>query len=254
MAAYFPIRLRHSPDFKLDPKKNYILNFSPHGISAFGSVTAFATNGLNFADIFPGIKARFMVHETSFMVPIMREVFAFRGDCSVNSKSIDYMLTKQATGNLLAIVVGGLAEADLSHSEKLKIVVAERKGFVKKALVHGADIIPCIAFGENSVFNKVTLPTDSLLHRLESNFYKLFKFKHPIYYGTSIFSDKLSGLMPFRRPITVVLDDPIRVNQTLEPTQDQIDKLHAKYICQLNSMYHANKDLCSKYDKQLELV
>lgn len=237
----------------MNSNENYILNYAPHGIAAFGSVTVFGTNGLKFKQLFPGITTRFLVHETSHLIPVMKETFALRGDCSVNSKSIDYLLNS-SRGNLLTIVVGGLAEADLSDMEKLKIVVANRKGFVKKALIHGANIIPCIAFGENSVFNKVNLKESSLMHTLESKWYKIFKFKHPIYYGRSIISETMTGLMPYKRPITVVMGDPIHVGKIENPTQEQIDKLHAHYLDELRTIYKANQDLSDKYDKQLELV
>lgn len=172
----------------------------------------------------------------------------------MNSKSIDYMLSRAGTGNLLTIVVGGLAEADLSDAGTLKIVIAKRKGFIKKALVHGADIIPCIAFGENSVFTKVNLNHSTLMYKLENKFYELFKFKHPIYYGRSILSENNRGVMPLKRPITVVLGNPIHVDKNDQPSQEDIDGLHEKYLKQLKAMYRDNSDLCSLYDKVLELV
>lgn len=235
-----------------------MLIYHPHGISAFGAVTAFATNGLKFSDRFHGMNATFMVHETSFVMPIMKEVFASRGDCSVNSRSIDYKLSsnlrKQKSGNLLTIIVGGLAEADLSNAETLKIVVANRKGFVKKALIHGTHIIPCIAFGENSVYHKVDLTAGSLLQRLESSWYRLFRFKHPIYYGRSLISKKFPGVMPYKRPITVVMGDPIRVGRIEQPTQEDIDDLHATYIKELKRLYDDNSDLRETYDAKLDIV
>jgi len=258
LAAYFPIKFRFTREFSLDPNENYILSYHPHGIAAFGSVTAFATNGLGFKRLFPGITARFMVHETSFLMPVMKETFALRGDCSVNSQSIDYILSAKTkrgkAGNLLTIVVGGLAEADLSDAEALKIVVAERKGFVKKALIHGANIIPCIAFGENSVFTKVNFKPSSPMYRLESFWYNTFKFKHPIYYGRSLVSENLKGVMPYKRPITVVMGDPISVQRQPNPSQADIDQLHSHYLKQVRDIYEANKDLCSEYDRKLELV
>lgn len=218
-----------------------------------GAVTAFATNGLRLNKMFPSITARFMVHESSFIMPVMREVFGLRGDCSVNSKSIDHMLTKAGTGNLLTIVVGGLAEADLSDGETLKLVVANRKGFIKKALIHGADIIPCIAFGENSIFTKVDLTQHPRLLRLETKWYQLFKFKHPIYYGQSHFSKNKAGLMPYKRPITVVMGNPISVAKSDSPSQADIDHLHAEYLSQVSQVYRDNSDLCNEYDKKLEI-
>lgn len=258
LAAYFPIKLKHSTNFKLDPKENYILNYHPHGIAAFGAVTAFATNGLKITKLFPGITSRFMVHETSFVMPIMKETFGTRGDCSVNSRSIDYILSgkhkNHERGNLLTIVVGGLAEADLSDLKTLKVVVAERKGFVKKALIHGANLIPCIAFGENSVFTKVNHEPGSVMDKLESRWYKMFGFKHPVYYGRSLFSDKGKGVMPYKRPITVVMGDPILVQKVESPSQEEINSLHAKYMANLKSLYEDNQDLCSEFDQKLVFV
>lgn len=254
LAAYFSVKLRYTNKFSLSPERNYILSYHPHGIAAMGAVTAFATNGLKLNKIFPAIRARFMVHETSFIMPVMKEVFGLRGDCSVNSKSIDHMLTRCGTGNLLTVVVGGLAEADLSDANILKLVVAKRKGFIKKALIHGADIIPCIAFGENSIFNKVDLTKQPKLHRLETGWYQLFKFKHPIYYGRSFFSKQMPGLMPFQKPITVVMGDPIRVTKNTEPSQSDIDSLHAEYLEQVSSVYRDNSDLCNTYDRKLEIL
>lgn len=249
------MKLRFAPDFELSPSKNYLLNYHPHGIAAFGSVSAFATNALGLTDIFKGITSRFLVHETSFVMPLMREVFASRGDCSVNSKSIDYLFSRpNSRGNLCAIVVGGLSEASLSNAKTLKVVVEERKGFVKKALIHGANLIPCIAFGENSVFDKIDFEEGSLMQRLEDKWYELFKFKHPLYVGKSIFSSKLKGIMPYKRQITVVLGKPIQVDKCLNPSQLQIDTLHATYMSKLKDLYKSNKDLCIEFDTKLEIL
>jgi len=265
LAAYFPIKLRCPPNLSLDPNENYILNYHPHGIAAFGCVASFATNALNFNQLFPGIRARFMVHETSFFVPLMREIFALRGDCSVNSRSFDYLLEKsykqpnhpEARGNLLALVAGGLAEADLSDPQTLRVVLAKRKGFVRKALKHGAHLVPCIAFGENSVYTKVNLKPNSFWHRLETRWYNVMKFKHPIYYGTSVtgIPDRRGGAMPYKKPITVVMGEPIRVSHRVEwPSDEQVDQLHAIYVDKLKQLYSANRDLCEQYDTCLEIV
>lgn len=248
IAAYFPVKLRYSTNFKLDPSENYLVNYSPHGISAFGSVVAFATNGLDFTSLFPGIKPRFMVHEMVFLTPFMREFFAYRGDCSVASKSIDFMLNpaKAGTGNLLTLVAGGLQEADLSHQQNLKIFVMKRKGFIKKAITNGANIIPTIAFGENSVFTKVDPKPKTLLYSLDKLAYKYLGFKHPLYYG--------NGTMPYKRPVTVVMGDPILVEKNLNPTQEEIDFLHKRYVTDLEQIYETHADLRLDFDTKLEIV
>lgn len=193
------------------------------------------------------------------MLPIVREFFSLRGDCSVSSKSIDYLLGQKRlaggrSGHLLALVGGGLAEANLSDAQTMRIVLANRKGFIKKALIHGAHLIPCIAFGENSVLTRVNFQPRSFMHRLEAKCSSLLKFKHPIFYGQSIFSNNLRGFMPYKRPITVVMGDPILVDRVETPSQEQVDGLHSHYVAQVQKLYAANKDLRSKFDQSLEFI
>jgi len=264
LAAYFPIKLRCPPNLSLDPNENYILSYHPHGMIAFGCLASFGTNALNFNQLFPGIRARLLAHEMFFWVPLMREIFTLRGDCSVNSRSLDCLLEKrykqpnhpEARGNLLALVVGGLAEADLSDPQILRVLLAKRKGFVRKALKHGAHLVPCIAFGENSVYTKVNLRPNSFWHRLERSLYHVMKLKYPLYHGTSItgIPDR-RGAMPYKRPITVVMGEPIRVPHRVEwPSEEQVDQLHAIYVDKLKQLYNANRDLCEQYDNCLEIV
>lgn len=255
IASYFRMKMRYSNNFQLDTNENYLLVYHPHAVSAFGCVCAFASDGMNLNERFPGIESKFLVHETSFLFPVMKELFSSRGDCSVNSKSIDYLLSdQQKKGQLLALVVGGLCEMDLSDSEILKLVIANRKGFVKKALQHGAHIVPCIGFGENSVFYTIKLRKNSLWAILRENFYNAFHFKHPCYYGRSFFSANWFGFIPYKRPITVAMGDPIRVTKCECPTIEQIDELHKRYLEAVKTLYKSNSDLCDKFDRQLELI
>lgn len=43
-------------DADLSPDESYIFAFHPHGILAFGAWCGFATNGLGFDSLFPGIR------------------------------------------------------------------------------------------------------------------------------------------------------------------------------------------------------
>lgn len=50
---YFPMRLIKTVD--LDPRKNYIFAYHPHGIFTAGVFGNFVTNGTGFNKIFPGL-------------------------------------------------------------------------------------------------------------------------------------------------------------------------------------------------------
>lgn len=51
---YFPIKLVRTT--KLNPKRNYIFGYHPHGIMCCGAWLNFATEATGFSRLFPGIK------------------------------------------------------------------------------------------------------------------------------------------------------------------------------------------------------
>lgn len=51
-AEYYPMSLKKTAD--LDPKKNYVFGFHPHGIISMSAFIAFATEGLQVSTTFPG--------------------------------------------------------------------------------------------------------------------------------------------------------------------------------------------------------
>jgi len=55
----------------------------------------------------------------------------------VNRDSIDYILSKNGSGNAIIIVVGGAAESLNCTPGKNSVTLKNRKGFVKLALRHG---------------------------------------------------------------------------------------------------------------------
>ncbi len=67
---YFPITLEKTVD--LDPSKNYVMGYHPHGIIGFGAVCNFATDATGFSRLFPGITPHMLTLDTNFYLPIMR--------------------------------------------------------------------------------------------------------------------------------------------------------------------------------------
>ena len=45
------------------------------------------------------------------------------------------------------------------------------------------------------------------------------------------------GLLPYRKPIHVVIGGSIKVDTILSPTNEDIDSLHAKYVDELKKLY-----------------
>ena len=80
---YFPIRLIKTSD--LDPGRNYIFGYHPHGIMGDGAFGSFATEATGFSELFPGIRPMLLTLRTQFLFPFTRE----------------YLM---ATGNILALL------------------------------------------------------------------------------------------------------------------------------------------------------
>lgn len=63
--------------------------------------------------------------------------FCTPGACSVSQSSIDFLLTQKGTGNMLVVVVGGLAECKYSVPGSTTLFLKKRQGFVRTALRYG---------------------------------------------------------------------------------------------------------------------
>ena len=45
------------------------------------------------------------------------------------------------------------------------------------------------------------------------------------------------GLLPYRKPINVVVGAPLRIEQIEEPTKEDIESTHEKYITEVQKLY-----------------
>ncbi|CAF0895187.1 unnamed protein product [Rotaria sp. Silwood1] len=219
-ANYFPLKLIKSED--LDPNRNYIFGYHPHGafsLSAFGN---FATDATHFSILFPNIRPHLMLLRLQFLFPCTRDLFLNLGACCVSRRSCEYLLSgKCGQGNALVIVLGGVPEMHATRNDTMIFYIKRRKGFVKLALKHGASLVPVISFGENELYERRTC-------------FNLIPNGIPC--GRSIV-----GHIPFRHPVITVVGKPIHVNKIVDPTATDIDQLHNEYIQPIEQLFEVNK-------------
>lgn len=238
---YFPVQLIKTAD--LDPDKNYIMGYHPHGIMCAGVFCNFATEATNFSKVFPGITPSPVTLEGNFWFPLHREYIMAYGACSVSKESLEYILTKQGKGNAAIIVVGGAAESLDAHPHQAVLTLERRKGFIKLALRLGASLVPVFSFGENDLYEQLPNPEGSKLRSLQEAFKNIIGFAPPVIIGRGIFQYTF-GYVPYRRPIYTVVGKPIDVEKIENPTQEDIDKYHELYLKGL-------KDIFEKYKVEL---
>lgn len=243
-AGYFPIRLHKT--FDLDPKRRYVLGYHPHGIISHGAWCAFATNALGFREKFPGITNSLLTLDSNFRIPFYRDWILGMGIGSVSKESIRNLLSRgknEGQGRAVTIVIGGARESLEAQPGTLRLILKGRKGFVKMALRTGADLVPVIGFGENDIYDQLSPKTHPLVHKFQMFTLKVFKFTLPALHGRGLLNYDV-GLMPYRRPVNIVVGKPIEVHSSPghQPTQEEIDHYHELYLQELENLWDTYKD------------
>ncbi|KAK3899048.1 diacylglycerol acyltransferase-domain-containing protein [Staphylotrichum tortipilum] len=244
---YFPARLHKTHD--LPPTRKYIFGYHPHGIISHGAFAAFATEALGFSEKFPGITNSLLTLDSNFRIPIYRDYILALGIQSVSKESITAILTQggangEGMGRAVTIVVGGARESLEAQPGTMHLVLAQRKGFVKMAMRTGADLVPVLAFGENDLYDQVSPKRHPLLHRLQMWVLRTLKFTLPFLHGRGIFNYDV-GLMPYRKPMNVVVGRPIQVRMASEERMEaaEVERLHAEYVGELERMWEKYRDV-----------
>lgn len=251
-AEYFPAKLHKTHD--LPPTRKYIFGYHPHGIISHGAWVAFASEALGFAEKFPGITNSLLTLDSNFRTPIYREYVFSMGCLSVSKESITNTLTRggpngEGMGRAVTIVIGGARESLEAQPGRMKLILKERKGFIKLAIRTGADLVPVVAFGENELYDQLQPHQHPYLHKIQRHFLKVWKFTVPLLHGRGIFNYDV-GLMPYRRPMNIVVGKPIMVAQNVNPDVNEVDRLHDVYTEEVQKIWDRYKDEFAKHRKE----
>eukprot|EP00435_Cladocopium_sp_Y103_P006370 s1120_g2.t1 len=165
------------PEKRLDPNRQYLTCWHPHGAFTFGAV--FFTSKMSAestTDLAQGPRNWFVgIATLLFRFPLLgREYLAL-----VNARPVtqSMLLSK---GRSVALQPGGLPEQIMTDHRKEHLVFPPNLGFCRLALKHGIDLLPIYAFGENQVFTTYQKwgrpipmpaaiaadPEDALVHRI----------------------------------------------------------------------------------------
>ncbi|RCH93851.1 diacylglycerol O-acyltransferase 1 [Rhizopus stolonifer] len=249
-ANYFPIKLIKEAD--LDPSKNYVMGYHPHGIISMGAFANFATEATGFSATFPGIKPSLLTLNSNFRIPFYRDLIMSLGMASVSRRSCENIL-KSGPGRSIVIVVGGAAESLNARPGITDLVLRKRLGFIRLAIKNQAPLVPVFSFGENDLYDQVDNTKGSKVFMFQKKMQSLLGFTMPLFHARGIFNYDV-GIIPFRHQIATVVGCPIPVpaleeGQT-EPTQEQLLQVQKLYIDELQSIYDKYKDVYAKDRKQ----
>ncbi|KAM4661001.1 diacylglycerol O-acyltransferase 2-like isoform 1-T1 [Amazona ochrocephala] len=236
---YFPVKLVKTHD--LSPSHNYIIGSHPHGILCVGAFCNFITGSTGFGEMFPGIRPFLTTLAGNFRLPVFREYLMSGGLCPVTRRAIGYLLSKNGTGNAVAIVIGGAAESLSCRPGITTLTLKNRKGFVRLALQHGAHLVPSFSFGENDLFRQVVFEEGSWMRSIQQRFQKMMGFAPCVFYGRGLTSIQSRGFLPYAKPITTVVGEPVTVPKIEDPSREVVDMYHEMYIHSLLKLFNENK-------------
>ncbi|KJH51529.1 diacylglycerol acyltransferase [Dictyocaulus viviparus] len=239
-ADYFPLKIIKTTD--LPPDRNYIIGSHPHGVFSIGAFTAMITSGSGFPKMFPGLKSTLLTLNGQFWFPFRRDIGIALGGVESSRQSLEYLLKNPGKGRAICIVLGGATEALDAYPGNHSANLSSRRGFCRYALKYGADLVPMYSFGENDVYDQRISVPDSHIRDIQLWIKRKIGFCPPLMYGRGIFNHKF-GMLPYRRPITTVVGAPIRTHRVQNPTEQEINALHAKYCKGLIELFESYKCL-----------
>jgi len=232
LAAYFPGTL--IVEEQLDPSQKYILGAHPHGVFTLGLWVNVMTNGAGATDKLKGLNYRGLTIRPPLYMPILRDYLMALGFASVSKDSCDYLLKH---GISIALCPGGQDEQLISTSGAYTLVLKKRKGFIKLALNHGANLVPVFSFGENELFDQTPSPRGTWIRKVQDFLRNSVGFALPLFRGSSKFP-----AFPKRLPLTTVIGVPIPVEKKENPTEEDIEELQKKYIDEVIDIYNRYND------------
>ena len=111
--------------------------------------------------------------------------------------------------------------------------------------------MPTFGFGEAFIYDQLNNPEGSFVRKCQDYLQNVMGFAPVIFFGRGVFQYNF-GIVPHRKPLTVVVGAPIKVTKVSEPTTEQILELQNKYIEELQKLYNKYNPLYG--DTSVELV
>ena len=220
----------------------------PHGV--FGVGTAMLLDDLNYRQLENGLRRSVAIVTAPFL-RWCNPVFKFLSDIAgipVHGAGKNEFRKLLESGQSFILVPGGFSEATITCVGKERIYIHGRKGFIKYALRAGCSVTPVYVFGESDLYHN---PQGMMKQRLSLN---NFRFQIP---GVLPYGYPLAPLLPRRIPLRIVCGKPMELPLISNPTEDDVNHYHAKYVAAIEELYcrHVDSyhdDMSSKYGVEKE--
>lgn len=218
----------------IDPARRYMIVWHPHGFLAWSAMFFLGEKAVLGKP--HGREWFALVASALFRVPIVGEALMLMNGRRVDRKVVENLLERGAS---IAIQPGGVREQLLTRHDQEQVVFPARLGFIRHAIRHGVEfLLPCYIFNETQMFRRVRG-----MDGLSDWIYRRTGFGLPIV--TARFGIPMAGLLPLPTDVHVRWGRPVEVGpKELEPSDERIEKLFAKYMTALQETFDAHAAEC----------
>ena len=166
-----------------------------------------------------------------FLMPIMKHFLTWCGSISVDKAVMKKHLRE---GFSLNLCPGGVQEIKYLRNDKKEMIffLKQRVGLTKLALQEGVCLIPSVTFGLENIYSFWKFE-----HKLLLPLARKIGFYPMIFFGL--------GGIPFAQavpaPLTVIVGKPLKMPHISDPTADQLNKYHQKFMDAIAKLFEDNK-------------
>jgi hypothetical protein len=185
-------------DSSINDKKN---NNHPNEGLSVDMPSSFSTpDRRGFSSLFPGLDRRVVTLPQNFYTPFLREYFLWMGAITSSKTTFrQYLQTycnQESTkdrqnddihktdekhdddrmGRAMIVVVGGAAESLMAEQGSINLVLRNRRGFVREAIMAGAHLVPVLGFGETNLYHFYSTDQTSMAAKFQRFVKKTFGF------------------------------------------------------------------------------
>mmetsp|Transcript_39106 Transcript_39106/g.72594 ORF Transcript_39106/g.72594 Transcript_39106/m.72594 type:complete len:332 (-) Transcript_39106:59-1054(-) len=203
------------------PLGQYLYLLLPHGLYPFSGACACLSR---MVDVFPN--TRMAVAPVGLKVPLIRNLMAWIGSVGADKPSMSQAFKR---GDSVCLFPGGIGEMMRTDSKVERLLLRERKGFVRVALEHGISIVPIFVFGQSETFLHTRLP--SFVERLSRRLGVSIIFP----YG------RWGLLVPRKVPLLYAVGAPIAATSAGLTEEARVDDIHGKVVQAVHELYNFYK-------------
>ena len=213
----------------------YLFCFHPHGILSIG----FSLNGCwnpKFRELTGNSRAISLISWALYNLPAFGQLCDIAGGYKGNVQAATgkNMQRLMALGHNISLIPGGFEEAAIMKRGEDSVFIKNRKGFVKYALKFGYNLVPIYTFGENETY--------STFHWFSDLRLKISMWKIPavIAFGLPAFP-----ILPRKEAsIYTVIGAPLELPKIDDPSDDDVNLWHCRYVKALVELFERNKVRC----------